>query len=44
MATDYIVLAIVAIVGFGGGFYLLAQAKKYRRTHGHSDSLNHQVP
>jgi hypothetical protein len=32
MLNDYVFLAVVAAVGFGGGFYLLEQAKKYRRT------------
>jgi len=30
MKTDYIVLLVVAIGGFGGALYLLMQAHKYR--------------
>lgn len=27
---DYIALAIIAVLGVGGGLFLLAQARKYR--------------
>lgn len=31
MSSDYLFLAIVALLGFGGGMILLHQARKYRR-------------
>lgn len=31
MSADYVVLAVVALLGLSGGLYLLGQAKKLRR-------------
>ena len=33
MISDYIVLAVVAVVGIGGGLFLLREAKNYRVRH-----------
>lgn len=30
MSADYIFLAIIAVLGIGGGLFLLSQAKSYR--------------
>lgn len=39
MSADYVVLAVVALLGLGGGLYLLAEAKKFRRN---ADSKDHK--
>lgn len=33
MYADYVILAVVAILGCSGGLYLLSQAKKLRESH-----------
>lgn len=30
MSFDYFILAAIAVTGFGGGLYLISQARKYR--------------
>jgi len=40
MATDYIVLAVIAVIAIGGGLFLLSQAKSYRARH-HGDDKHH---
>jgi hypothetical protein len=30
MSTDYIILAVIAVLGIGGGLFLLSQAESYR--------------
>lgn len=43
MTADYVILAVIAMLGFGGGVFLLFQAKNYRaRHHGDSKRLPHQ--
>lgn len=37
MPADYVILALVAVIGIGGALFLLAQAKQYRRTHDQGD-------
>ncbi len=37
MSVDYVILALIAVLGIGGGAFLLSQAKNYRsgrREHG----------
>lgn len=33
MSLDYIVLAVIAVLGIAGGLFLLSQAKAYRARH-----------
>ena len=43
MAADYVFLAITAVIGIGGGMFLLSQAKDYRaRHHVEEKNLPHQ--
>lgn len=37
MSADYVILAVVAVLGISGGMFLLSQAKKYRARHHHID-------
>ncbi len=30
MSVDYVILALIAVLGIGGGSFLLSQAKNYR--------------
>ena len=42
MSADYLVLTIVAIVGIGGGLFLISEAERYRaRHHGDGKRLPH---
>jgi len=34
MPSDYVILAVVAVLSIGGGLFLLHQAKKYRSLRG----------
>jgi hypothetical protein len=43
MPADYIILAVIAILGVSGGIFLLFQAKNYRARHPREDKrLPHQ--
>ena len=33
MSADYVILAVIAALGIGGGMFLLSQAKNYRSSH-----------
>ncbi len=33
MSADYVMLAVIAVLGIGGGMFLLSQAKNYRARH-----------
>jgi transposase-like protein len=33
MSADYVILTVVALVGLGGGFFLLFQVKRHRQAH-----------
>lgn len=44
MIADYVILAVIAILGITGGVFLIFQAKSYRARHAHRGSkhLPHQ--
>ena len=43
MSADYVILAVIAVLGIGGGVFLLFQAKSYRaRHHCEGKHLPHQ--
>lgn len=33
MYTDYLILTVIAVLGIGGGVFLLFEAKRYRARH-----------
>lgn len=43
MPADYVILAVVAVLGTSGGLFLLSQAKSYRnRRHSEAKHIPHQ--
>ena len=38
--NDYILLLIVAVIGLGGGLFLLREARKYKRNRSASDATS----